>query len=257
MIIHTKLEKIQNLKKPIFLTIGMFDGLHLGHSKILNYILENGKTSVVITYNKHPLSIINPTKTPKNIFSLKHKLDLFEKMGIDIVFVLDFDDKFSKLSYRDFIFSLKSYLNFSTLVLGKGASFGYKNQGDEKNIKKLSEKLKFNFCYLDLVKYENRIISSSILRKLIKNGYMRLVKSHLKRPYDLILKNEDYILDNEKIIITNKSLCIPKEGLYDISLFYKNALKRAKLEIQFPILKLKSYNSPIDLSKQTIKIIFE
>lgn len=147
------------------ISIGMFDGLHLGHQKILKTLKENGKAAIITFSN---------IKDP--IYSEEKKLKLLKKAGIDIVFILDLD---KTLSYIKFLEKLKENLNFKYLVLGKGASFGHMKRGDEKNVKKLEKKLNFKSIYIEKVKVEGEVVSSRLIKKFLKMGDRESIKKFL------------------------------------------------------------------------------
>jgi riboflavin kinase/FMN adenylyltransferase len=168
MITLYDLDEIPQLPAPIALTIGMFDGVHLGHQKIFQE-LKKYRTSVVLTFNNHPAEVLRNQK-PSLLCSLEEKLRRFEKCGIDYAVVVPFTLELAAQPYDTFLRALKKRLSFSTLVLGKGAAFGHKNRGNEEHVKLLEDELGFKAVYLDKQISNDQEISSKRIRELILSG---------------------------------------------------------------------------------------
>ena len=177
------------LKDPCLITIGIFDGVHLGHRKIFEQMEKLGKDKkkVAICFNQTPETFFLK-KNNKKLTSLESKLRLFEQTNIDILVLLDFTKKLASLSYIEFLKLLKTHLNFTHLILGKDTAFGYKKQGTEDKIKSLENILKFKSIYIPKLKKENTIISSSIIKDLINQGKFKKASKLLGYSYNGILK---------------------------------------------------------------------
>lgn len=168
MITLYSFDEIPALPSPIALTIGMFDGVHLGHQKIFQELKKYG-TTVVLTFSNHPSEVLRSQK-PSLLCSLDEKLRRLEKCSIDYAVVLPFTQELAAQPYDVFLRTLKKRLPFSTLVLGKGAAFGHKNRGDEAHVKLLEGKLEFKAVYLDKQISNDQEISSKRIRELILSG---------------------------------------------------------------------------------------
>jgi len=168
MIITYSLEEIPSLPSPIAVTIGTFDGVHLGHQFILQELKKHG-TSVVLTFSNHPAEVLRNYK-PLPLCSLEEKLKLLESFGVDCTIVIPFTREIANQSYDLFLKNLKKHLPFTTLVLGKGATFGHKNAGDEIHIKALETELGFQAIYLEKLVLDGHPVSSKRIRELLAAG---------------------------------------------------------------------------------------
>lgn len=168
MITIRSLKDIPLLPSPIALTIGTFDGVHLGHQHILQEIKKHG-TSVVLTFSNHPAEILH-THKPLPLCSEEEKLKLLENFGIDCVIVIPFTRELADQPYDLFLKNLRKHLPFTTLVLGKNASFGHRNAGDETHIKAIEADLGFQAIYLEKFVFDGAPVSSKRIRELLAAG---------------------------------------------------------------------------------------
>jgi riboflavin kinase / FMN adenylyltransferase len=170
------------LLTPHAITIGVFDGVHLGHQAILRETTKY-HTSCVLTFRNHPASFFNPNHQIPFIITLEERLELFEKEGIEVVFLLPFDQAFADLSYDSFLYYLKETLQLSHLILGEGESFGKGKKGDAEQVLLLSKKWGFAAVYLPKILLDGNVISSSRIRTLIQQGNNLEAERLLGRPY--------------------------------------------------------------------------
>jgi len=183
MIILKDLSKKYN-KKPCNLTIGAFDGIHLGHQLILKKLEQKKGRSIVVTFKNHPLSILKPEKKFSLIYNINEKLKLLESFNIDVVILLEFNTKISNLNYIDFLKILKTNLSFTHLVVGDDIKIGKDQKGDKNSIKDLEKIFDFKSEFIQRLEYQNKIISSSWIRSLIKEKKYDLVEFLLNRSYE-------------------------------------------------------------------------
>ena len=184
MIIVHNISTIPHLPGPIALTIGTFDGVHLGHQYIFKAMKKHG-TRVVFTFSNHPSEILCHHK-PHPLCSLEEKLTYFEKIGIDCTIMIPFTETFAHQPYDLFLKNLKKHLPFSTLVLGKGAAFGYKNRGDETHVKSLESQLSFQAIYLEKQSFNGEAISSKRIRELSRLGEYQQASTLLEHNKDKV-----------------------------------------------------------------------
>ncbi|MGR3309940.1 MAG: bifunctional riboflavin kinase/FAD synthetase [Candidatus Brocadiales bacterium] len=161
------------LRWPI-LTIGFFDGVHLGHQKVIGRTIrwakEKGGKSIVVTFDRHPKSFLK--KRPQSfITSLEHRLVLLERLGIDLTVILEFNHKIAEMSTEEFVRQIISgWLGTKGMVLGFDCSFGKDRGGDVHLIQKLGEKYGFDVRSCLPVKIEDEIVSSTSIRQQILSG---------------------------------------------------------------------------------------
>jgi riboflavin kinase / FMN adenylyltransferase len=165
------------------ITIGVFDGIHLGHQLILKKLKEKEGKSVVITFSNHPLEIINPNINFKHIYTIEQKLKLIESFGIDLVILLKFTKKLANLDYHNFFKILKSNFSFNYFIVGEDVKLGKDNLGDQISIKNLEKLYQFKLERIKKIEYQNKIISSSWIRSLINEKNFNLVEKLLNRKY--------------------------------------------------------------------------
>jgi len=157
------------LSEPIHLTIGNFDGVHLGHQALFQH-LKNQGTSCVITFSNHPAHFFFPDTAKPLITSFKEKKALIEQAGIDILIALEFTKSISEMSYDTFLREVYRHIPFQSLSLGKGAALGYKRQGTEEKLNPLSKEMGFNLTYLPKLTLDGLPLSSAAIRQWQSEG---------------------------------------------------------------------------------------
>lgn len=175
----------------IALCIGVFDGIHLGHQEILNKVVNNSLYSVVITFNSNPKMKTGRREHVKPLLSENLKTQLFEKMGFDLQVIIDFSEKISKLTADEFLQMLCKNLTIKKLIVGEDFQLGnpkaclhaFELQGHLRHYSEETEVVITNA----IVDKDNKVISSSRIRQLIKKGKMDVVHNLLGREYLLDL----------------------------------------------------------------------
>lgn len=179
----------RELRWPI-LTIGFFDGVHLGHQKIIGRTIrwakEKGGESIVVTFDRHPKSFLT-NRPQSSITSLEHRLALLERLGIDLAIVLEFDHKLAEMSTRDFVCQIISgWLGTKGMVLGFDCSFGKDRKGDVHLIRKLGKEYGFDVRSCLPVKTDGEIVSSTLIRQKIMSGDLSGAEKMLGRPVSVL-----------------------------------------------------------------------
>ncbi|ERI92917.1 riboflavin biosynthesis protein RibF [Clostridiales bacterium oral taxon 876 str. F0540] len=172
-----------------YIALGSFDGLHIGHMSLINKALELSKKneirSMVYTFNNHPLSIINKEKVPKLLIDNESKINIFDKIGIDIVNLVEFNVDYMKITPEHFVKNMLEYYNAAGMIVGFNYRFGYKNAGDVSFLKEISKRLDFELYVMDSVMYDNEVVSSSRIRNLISSGNIVEANKMLFQPFML------------------------------------------------------------------------
>lgn len=182
--------KIENYKENRFKTaiaLGNFDGIHLGHKKLIDMMVKDAKdsnlTPSVLLFSKHPKEVLLG-KSPELLTSLKDKNEILKNLGVEIVYETDFTENFRKLSPEDFVKNiLIDQLNIESVFVGFDYRFGFKASGDTSVLKSLGKKYNFRVNVIDPVYDENSILSSSEIRTHIREGNLALANEMLGRRY--------------------------------------------------------------------------
>ena len=173
----------QNLAHPIAVTIGSYDGIHLGHQAIFKRLNMLGKTSVVVTFSNHPSEVLNPDDPAKLIYPPEIKLQLLEKCHIDITVMLKFTLETSSNTYDQFLLKLRNHLPFDFLILGDDARLGKGRTGTPEAIRAFAKEHNFTVEYLSKITLENTPMSSKRIRSLLAKGDIKTASRLLGRPY--------------------------------------------------------------------------
>jgi riboflavin kinase/FMN adenylyltransferase len=174
--------------KKVCLAIGFFDGVHLGHQQIIRQTISDARQhdalALVVTFDKHPNSIVAPERVPPLIYSLPQKLRAMESLGVDALLLIQFDQKFSEQPGELFIHSLVCELGkIHSICVGADFVFGNKRSGDVALLKKLGGELNFFVHGLAAVSLDGEIVSSTRIRETIGAGNLDSASQMLGRPY--------------------------------------------------------------------------
>lgn len=168
-------------------TIGNFDGLHLGHKVLIDGILEekekNQFLDIVITFWPHPRKILYSNREHFPITTREYRLYLLKKMGVSTVLELPFDEKLSRLSAEDFVKQYLLNLNIKTLIIGHDFALGRGRSGHAGILKNLSNKFNFSIKVKSPVYVDGELVSSSSIRQYLKVGDIQSVNKLLGRPF--------------------------------------------------------------------------
>jgi riboflavin kinase/FMN adenylyltransferase len=172
------------------LTIGNFDGVHLGHGKILNELVktarQSGTISVVLTFSPHPLKILCPERAPRLITTPEAKIDLLKMFHIDTLLIVKFDQELSQLSGEAFIRNiLVNKLQVKHMLVGENFVFGHRRSGDVSLLQSLSGELDYAVHIVPQVVVRGSRVSSTWIRELIQLGRIDMANRLLGRYYTL------------------------------------------------------------------------
>lgn len=179
-----------SVSKPV-VTIGTFDGVHLGHHKVLDKLKEiadqTGGESVVFTFYPHPRQVLTPDEHNLRLLTtLDEKIELLSQAGIDHLIVYPFTLEFAKLSYSEFVKSvLVDQIHTSTLVVGYDHRFGKNREGSYDDLKKCADLYGFNIVKLDVLLEDEVNISSTRIRNALESGDIRQATRYLGYHYTL------------------------------------------------------------------------
>ncbi|HHT93595.1 MAG TPA: bifunctional riboflavin kinase/FAD synthetase [Clostridia bacterium] len=172
------------------LGLGNFDGIHLGHARIIDVLSEEcgklGIPSVIYTFRRHPENILKKDKKTPIILSNEQKASILEKHNIDILYFEEFTEEFSKIKPYDFVKNiLVGEFNAKLLVVGYDYTFGIKGLGKANDLIELGKEFNFKTVIVPPVEVEGTAVSSTFLRKLISLGDMEKYTSMTNRQYSI------------------------------------------------------------------------
>lgn len=176
-------------EKETLLTIGVFDGVHLGHKYLISKLVELARKenllSGVVTFHPHPRELFSPQTKILCLTSVSEKEQLLKNEGVDIVVVLSFDQELANLSSRDFVVLLKKHLKMRGLVIGPDFALGKNREGNADTLRALGAEMSFNVTAVSPKKINGEVASSTAIRKALAEGDMEKVKRLLGRPFSL------------------------------------------------------------------------
>jgi riboflavin kinase / FMN adenylyltransferase len=186
----TDLNQIFQPFSAAVLTIGNFDGIHLGHQGLFQKVRERALavqgTSVIMTFTPHPAQILRPSKAPRQIVADENKARLIFRHGIEVVLSLPFSKEFAQLPAKTFIREvLLDRIGMKEIVIGYDYTFGRKREGNIHLLKELGEQWHFKVHVHPPVTIRGQLVSSTRIRELITSGAMEEAKSLLGRPFFL------------------------------------------------------------------------
>ncbi len=258
--------------QPISLTIGSFDGVHLGHQFLLNQVTSLAKKkhgeSIVVTFENHPRAFL--AKNHQSIYTLPHKLQLLEEMEVDNVVLFKFNEEFKEQSAENFLTELHEAIPFSNLILGHDSKLGRDRQGTEEVINATAKQHGFNIDYIEPLELNNQVISSTLIRSFIQKGDLKSVENLLGRKYSILNqvirgtsqgKNLGFPTANLNV----SELALPPFGVYAVLAKVDNRLEKAVANLGFaptmrqdkiPILEIHLLESQEDLYGKDLNVIF-
>jgi len=166
--------KTATLAKPSVLTIGVFDGVHLGHQYLVGRLIDSargtGCLAGVVTFDCHPDEVLVPDKDIRYLTAPHEKLDLLAKLGLDFVVNLPFTRDVAQTTAREFVISLFEGLQMRELWIGPDFALGRGRKGDARYLESLGDEMGFRLHRLQPLMRSGRVISSSRIRRLIRQG---------------------------------------------------------------------------------------
>lgn len=178
-----------SLVKDAVITLGVFDGVHIGHRHVIQTTVtearKSGRLAIVTTLRNHPRSVLELGFRPRYITGLDERISLMQELGVDHVIPVTFDLELSKLSSQEFIQLLQHNLRLKTLVVGPDFALGYRRKGDINELRQLSAEMDFSLFVVDLLGQPDCQIRSTSVRKAIQRGDVTLAAELLGRYFSL------------------------------------------------------------------------
>jgi riboflavin kinase / FMN adenylyltransferase len=183
--------ELEGLHGPLFLAIGVFDGVHLGHQAVISTSASHAQsvdgTPVVVTFDPHPAKVLRPKRAPHLLTATQHKIALIRNLGVAHLLVINFDRKFSVTPPEDFVQQLASCSKpLREICVGHQWSFGKDRRGDLNLLNKLGVQLGFEVVGIQPVTVNGAVVSSTAIRKAIEAGDFDTAAEMLGRQYTIL-----------------------------------------------------------------------
>ena len=243
MIVLRDLFKVK-LDKPSVATIGTFDGVHLGHKKILKSLISNSNetdlNSVLITFDPHPKKVINPNSKIELINTTEEKIDILKNLGLDYLIIHEFSKSFSNIDAEEFVKILIEKLKIRKLIVGYDHRFGKNRNADINDLKKFGKKYSFEVIEISPFDIDEINISSTKIRNSIYEGKIEICKKYMGFNFKLFGKVVKGMSRGNKIgfptaniVVIDKDKIIPKNGVYLVSSKIDNKLYYGMMNIGY------------------------
>lgn len=166
-------------------TVGVYDGVHLGHQHVLNSLVASNLPVVVITFGTHPVEVLNREAAPDLLTSLERRVEILAEFGVSITAVIDFDDDFRRLAAEEFVEKLLvATFRARRVAVGRGFRFGYKQLGDVALMRVLGQRHNFGVEDVEILE-EGVPVRSTVIRALLREGDAAAAARLLGRPHRL------------------------------------------------------------------------
>jgi riboflavin kinase/FMN adenylyltransferase len=229
------LEALNKSYPNTVLTIGNFDGVHLGHQKIILEVLKRSEeikgTSMAVTFEPHPMKVLAPEREIRILTTLEEKAKLIEEMGVNVLLCINFNKEFANLLPDDFIEDvLVKKINAKEIIVGTNYAFGKNKKGTVELLKRRGKKYGFRVKAVSNVRVYGNIVSSSSIRSLLLKGAVYDTSTFLGRAYSIegsVIKGKGRgksLLNIPTANITTPLEIAPKEGVYAIRVGFNNCI---------------------------------
>src|SRR5581483_4154741 len=214
-------------------TIGAYDGVHRGHRTVIGRVRQlasaRGLSTAVVTFDRHPASVVRPESAPALLTDLDQKLELLEETGVDYALVIHFDEARSQESAEDFVREvLVGCLNAKVIVVGSDFHFGHRRRGNVALLQEMGAALGFEVIGLDLVDADGRPapdadqVSSTSIRNALVAGDLATANERLGRPYEVrgVVEHGDHWGRTVGFPTANvavpSDILLPADGIYAV-----------------------------------------
>lgn len=275
MKVISDLSLVPSLQGPIVVTIGNFDGVHLGHQAVLRRVKDVASQqrtqSAVISFTNHSMTILKPDQPIKMLCSLEKKIKLMEIAGIDLLILIPFTYEFSQQTAENFLGKIHTSIPFSHLILGHDALLGKGRHGTQEVIRKIGCDLHFDVEYCGAIRVHETYVSSTKIREALREGKLDEVNDFLGRRFSIfgpVIKGLGLgkKLGYRTINLSVDHLCLPPYGVYAVEVLYegKRICGAANLGIaptvrhdNRPILEVHLLDFQRDLYGQYVEVLFK
>ncbi|MFV9551676.1 bifunctional riboflavin kinase/FAD synthetase [Algibacter sp. PT7-4] len=246
--------------KQTVVTIGTFDGVHIGHQKIIKRLIDTGKASglqsVILTFFPHPRMVLQKDSNIKLINTINERHDILDGLGLDYLVIKKFTQEFSRLSAEDFVKDiLVNKLNAKKVIIGYDHRFGRNRNADINDLKVFGETYGFDVEEISVQDINDVAVSSTKIRKALKAGDINKTNSYLGYPFMLTGKvtkgkglGRQLGFPTANIDVEEDYKILPKQGAYIVKATINNKLVYGMMNI--------GINPTVNGSAQTIEVHF-
>jgi riboflavin kinase/FMN adenylyltransferase len=244
------IDGLKNISQPFknaVITIGNFDGVHIGHQALFHEVIEKAAaidgTSIAMTFEPHPLRVLQKNSLPPLITVYEQKNELIGRTGIDVLICIPFTREFAALSAEEFIKDLLvTKIGLRVIVVGKDYTFGRNREGNLSVLKSYASELGYEVIVADWIKAEREVtdrISSTKIRELIMAGEVEPARKMLGRHYQirgLVVKGRDRggkLLGIPTANINLQDELCPKTGIYAVTVEHHQQLYKGVANIGY------------------------
>ena len=176
-------------EKDMLLTIGVFDGVHLGHRYLISQLTElarqQGLLSGVVTFRQHPQEVLSPQTRLPFLTDLAQRTNLLKNEGVEAIITLSFTPELAQLSAGQFIGLLKKYLRMRGVVIGPDFALGQNREGNTDTLRRLGQEMGFSVTVVPPIIINGEVVSSTAIRNALAEGDMKRVQNLVGRPFSL------------------------------------------------------------------------
>lgn len=234
------INEVPVLSKRSVVTLGVFDGMHQGHLRVLDVTCATSKRlnadTVVVTFGAHPETLING-RPPEMIISLEHRLRLFERAGIDLAVIIPFNEKTRNTAAERFLTDfLLGGLGMKAIVLGHDSAFGKNREGNLRFLQDRAAKRGFEVHQAPEVSVRGDIISSTRIREAIRSEDLGFVEEMLGRELSLLGKvvpgdGRGKSIGFPTANLDCESATLPPSGVYAVRVLHKGVMRRGVMNL--------------------------
>jgi riboflavin kinase/FMN adenylyltransferase len=229
------------IQRPTVLTLGVFDGLHLGHQLIMTTVAERaraiGAVPTVITFDPHPRAVLHPESAPPLLQTFDQKIEALGILGIEQTIIIRFTQEFAQIRAEEFLRDvIGERLQAREVYLGRGFAFGHNREGNIDLLKRVSNQLGFHADEVPEVRLRGQRISSSRVREVLAQGKVNLARRMLGRPYGVegrVVRGDErgHRLGFPTANLVPQNRVIPLGGVYITATLIDNEWRRSVTNI--------------------------
>src|SRR5947209_15968424 len=185
------ISELSRLPGPLFLAVGVFDGVHLGHQAVISTSAEHARaasgTPVVVTFDPHPVKVLRPEQAPRLLTSTQHKIALIRELGVQHLLIIKFDREFAGTPPQEFVTELVRNSNpLREICVGHEWSFGKNRAGNLELLKEMGSESHFEVIGIPPVAIHGKVVSSTAVRQAVEKGDLAGAEEMLGRAYTIL-----------------------------------------------------------------------